>query len=198
MPYDENFYCMYRKYLQESTVRRNHDAIFRLFASLVHPVLPQVMDLGCGVGEYAMYDPHHTAYVGIDLNNSGEVKSFIRRDYTALDFSHRLPFSPNAFISLFSIECCHPVKTRYALYEKIFTAFPSIRFGLASGFFYESKRNETTVGETGDIVSYQTIESPADYISNVFTELRSYIRTPSRMFGQDVIEVWKFFMRRTQ
>lgn len=198
MPYDENFYRMYREYLQERTVRQNHNHVFTLFASLVLPETPRVIDLGCGLGEYAAHDLHHSAYAGIDLNNTGGVANFVQADYMNLGFKDFLPFVPNSFISLFSVECCHLVETRYALYEKLFNEFPSIRCGLAGGFFYESRRNKETVSESGDIVSHQSIEDPAQYISSIFTELRVHLRTPSAMFGQDVdvIEVWKFFVRK--
>ena len=196
MPYDENFYRMYRQYLQERIVRGNHDHIFSLFASLLSPYSPRVMDLGCGIGEYATYDLHHTAYIGIDINNAGSVAPFIQADYLKLDFGSLLPFLPNSFISLFSIECCHAAEKKYDFYNNIFSAFPTVKYGLAGGFFYESRRNQETVSEAGEIVSYQTIEDPSLYISDLFTELRMHLRTPSNMFGKDVIEVWKLFIRK--
>ena len=196
MAYDENFYRMYRGYLQEQVVRRNHDHLFSLFASLLLPDTPRVMDLGCGIGEYTIYDRRHTAYVGIDLNNTGSVTPFVQADYIALDFEHRLSFSPNAFISLFSIECCHPAAKKYDLYNQIFSKFPTIKCGLAGGFFYESRRCQEMVSEAGEIISYQTIEDPSNFISDLFTELRIHIRTPSQMFGNDVVEVWKLFVRK--
>ena len=196
MPYDENFYRMYREYLQERTVRSNHDHIFSLFASLLLPDSPRVMDLGCGIGEYTTYDRRHTAYVGIDLNNTGSVAPFVQADYLKLDFGNLLPFLPNAFISLFSIECCPAAKSKYAFYNHLFSAFPTIKCGLVGGFFYESRRNQETVSEAGEIVSYQTIEDPSLHISQLFTELRIHIRTPSQMFGGNVIEVWKLFVRK--
>lgn len=196
MPYDENFYRMYRQYLQEQIVRTNHDHVFSLFASLLLPDSPLVMDLGCGIGEYATYDTHHAAYVGVDLNNTGSVASFLQADYLKLDFVSLLPFSPNAFTSLFSIECCHAAEKRYDFYNRIFSKYPTIKCGLVGGFFYESRRDQETVSETGEIVSYQTIENPSLYISDLFTELRIHIRTPSQMFGDDVIEVWKLLVRK--
>ena len=196
MPYDENFYRMYREYLQEPIVRNNHDHIFSLFESLLLPYSPCVMDLGCGVGEYATYDYSRIAYVGIDLNNTGSVTPFVQADYLKLDFGNLLPFLPNAFISLFSIECCQSAKKKYALYNRLFSTFPTVKCGLAGGFFYESRHDQETVSETGEIVSYQTIEDPSLHISNLFTELRIHLRTPSKMFGDDVVEVWKFFVRK--
>src|SRR3989344_2345302 len=196
MPYDENFYRMYREYLQERIVRSNHDHMFSLFASLLLPDSPRVMDLGCGIGEYAIYDRRHAAYVGIDLNNTGSVTPFVQADYLKLDFGNLLPFIPNAFISLFSIECFHTAKSKYTLSNRFFSAFPTVKFGLVGGFFYESRRNQETVSEAGEIMSYQTIEDPSLYISDLFTELRIHLRTPSQMFGSDVVEVWKFLVRK--
>lgn len=196
MPYDENFYRIYSEYLRESIVRKHHDHVFTLFAALLLPDSPRVIDLGCGLGEYTMYDSRHAAYAGIDLNNTGRIDHFIQADYTALDFGHLLPFSPNAFISLFSIECCHPVEKKYDFYNQLFSVFPTIRCGIAGGFFYESRRGKETVSETGEIISYQTIEDPSLHISGLFTELRIHLHTPSQMFGNDVVEVWKLFVRK--
>ena len=193
MPYDENFYRAYREYLKEPTVRRNHDHVFALFSSLLLPELPRVVDCGCGVGEYAAHDCHHGAYVGVDRNKVIDSPHFIQADYLSLTFP--LPFAPNAFVSLFSIECCHPLAVRYDFYERAFAAFPTIQCGLAGGFFYESRRGEETVVESGKLVSYQTIEDPSRHISPNFTELRAHFYTPSQMFGHDVVEVWKFFIR---
>ncbi len=196
MPYDENFYRMYRQYLQEEKVRTNHSHVFSLFASLLLSDSPRVMDLGCGIGEYSTYDPHHATYVGIDLNNTGSVAYFLQADYLKLEFGRLLPFLPNAFTSLFSIECCHTAEKKYDLYNRIFSIFSTVRCALVGGFFYESRRNQETISEAGEIVSYQTIEDPSIYISDLFTELRVHMRTPSQMFGNDVIEVWKLLIRK--
>ena len=196
MPYDESFYQKYREYLQEQAVRRNHDHIFKIFASLLHPDSPHVIDLGCGTGEYATYDRRHAAYVGIDLNNAASANLFVQADYLNLDFINLLPFLPNAFVSLFSVECCHSAESKYAFYNRIFSEFLTIRCGVASGFFYESRRNCETVSETGEIISYQTIEDPSLHISSQFSELRIHLHTPSKMFGDDVVEVWKLFVRK--
>jgi hypothetical protein len=177
-------------------VRANHDHMFSIFASLLFPTYPHIMDLGCGIGEYPTYDHHHSAYIGIDLNNTGSLPNFVQADYTALDFGRHLPFAPNAFISLFSIECCHTTEKKYDLYDRIFSTFPTVKYGLVGGFFYESRRNKETVSETGELVSYQTIEDPSLHISKLFTELRVHLQVPSKMFGDDVVEVWKMFIRK--
>ena len=194
MAYDKNFYKLYLEYLKEKTVRASHDRMFRYFRRFTLPDGLHVVDLGCGLGEYAAYG-HFDEYAGVDVNNAGQVPNFRRADYHELEFIAKLPFAPNAFVSLFSIECFHSAKDKYALYEKIFADAPSVKHALVSGFFYESKRGLETVGETGGIVSYQTIEDPAQYISRTFSELRTHIKTPSKMFGKDVIEVWKILSR---
>lgn len=196
MPYDEQFWRLYQEYLKEPTVRKNHDHMFRMFASLLFSNSPRIIDLGCGLGEYARYDEYHAAYAGIDLNNTGAVPNFICQDYLKLEFSPLLPFVPDAFVSLFSAECCQPANTRYAFYEKLFVALPTLECGLVSGFFYDSRRGQETVSETGGITSHQTVEDPSLHISAIFTELRTHLHTPSQMFGQDVIEVWKLLVRK--
>ncbi len=196
MPYDEIFYQRYREYLKEGVVRKNHDRMFELLPLLALPNELRVIDLGCGTGEYITYDQRHALYAGVDLNNTGNVAPFIQRDYCALDFAPLVPFTPNAFVSLFSIECSYPPEAKYGLYSRIFSAFPHLRCGLSAGFYYESRRDQPTVTEAGEIESYQTIEkSPVDD-SYLFRESRILLRTPSEMFGQDVVEVWKFFVRK--
>ena len=198
MAYDKGFYEMYAEYLKEESVRISHDLVFRQFQKITgsgHSVL----DLGCGLGEYGQYGQWLGGYTGVDKNYLGGKFRLIQADYHDLDkvkAGLRDLYPPNTFVSLFSVECFHSASEKYAFYNKIFKTFPSIQFGLTGGFFYESKRGQETVGEAGGIVSYQTIEDQSLYISDVFTELRIHLKTPSKMFGQDVVEVWKFFIRR--
>ena len=108
----------------------------------------------------------------------------------------RLPFQPTAFVSLFSTELGHSPEEKYALYERIFARIPKLLYGLVGGFFYESKRGQEAVEEAGEIVSHQTIEDSSRHISKAFFEFRLHMHTPSKMFGEDVVEVWKFLCRR--
>jgi hypothetical protein len=195
MAYDKDFYEMYRKYLIEKTVRISHNRIFAYFWAFTRPELLYVADLGCGLGEYSFFG-RYKDYVGIDLNDIGDTKNFVQADYHDFNFLERLPFRPTAFVSLFSIECCHPTDKKYALYEKIFAEVPSIDYGLAGGFFYENRHDLETIEETGGLISYQTIEDPSKHISESFDELRLHMHTPSKMFGEDVVEVWKILSRR--
>ncbi len=213
MAYDKKFFERYSEYLEEPTVRKNHDWMFRCFARLVtvphyHPI---TIDLGCGTGEFWYYGARSQLdYIGIDKENNlrgPHSDDFIQADYLVLDFgselkamTDRLPrqFSGpvTTFVSLFSAEIIQSAKDKYAFYERLFAAFPTLKYGLVSGFFYESKRDQEKVGETGGIESYQTIERPEDYISPTFTEMRVHMKTPSTMFGPDVVEVWKILVRR--
>ena len=197
MAYDPEFFRRYGAYLQEPGVRSSHDFVFGCFRRFVRLAELRVLDFGCGLGEYWRHG-HPLFYAGIDLNDAGHVENFFREDYHDLRRISELPFPfvPTAFVSLFSTECCPSVAEKYDLYRRIFSLFPYINFGLVSGFFYESKRNLEMVEETGGNVSYQTIEDPAKYIFPEFSEFRMHIRTPSKMFGQDVIEVWKILCRR--
>lgn len=196
MAYDTEFYQMYREYLQEKTVRANHYKIFKYFRMFTHSTSLRVVDMGCGLGEYSQYG-HYAEYVGVDVNDAGQVGNFVCADYHDLTLADLSQFAcvPTAFVSLFSIECFHSAKEKYALYRKIFNNIPSLKYGLVGGFFYESKRDLETVGEAGEIISYQTIEDPSKYISDIFSEFRIHIHTPSKMFGDDVIEVWKILSR---
>lgn len=198
MPYDEIFYQRYQEYLREDTVRKSHDFAFAWFKRFTHSAPLLVVDLGCGLGEYEKFG-NPARYAGVDMNDSGAVDNFIHADYHDFGFLKQLNFMPNAFVSLFSIEPFHPAREKYVLYEKIFSQIPSITWGLVSGFFYESKRDKEVVEElkgAEKIVSYQTIEGEAKHVSKIFSERRLYISTPSKMFGKDVIEVWKIFSRR--
>ena len=154
-----------------------------------------MVDLGCALGEYSRYGSYDR-YVGVDINDTGRVKPFVKADYTDLGFVHRLPFMPNAFVSLFSIEPMFPPRERYALYNALFERVPSIEYALVGGFFYDGRRMQEMVTETGGLMSYQTIEDPSEYRSKNFSERRIYLYTPSQMFGRDVVEVWKILARR--
>lgn len=203
MAYDTKFFEMYAKYLREPTVRKSHDAVFRAFKAMCRTEEKHVVDLGCGLGEYCRYGASR-GWEGIDRNDMSRDPHFLGtkgrfhrpRDYMELDFVDDLAPAPGAFVSLFSIEACFPVEERYAFYERLFQAIPSLDCGLTAGFYYESKRDQPTVGETGGIVSHQTIEPIDAWVSELFDEARVITRTPSEMFGPDVIEVWKILTRK--
>ena len=199
MSYNQEFFGEYKFYLQEPTVRKAHDTMFRIFDD----VFPKwkypfnVVDFGCGqCCEYLEYGKYST-YSGLDLNPPARIGTH-KTDYTKLDGKGIKWFSPSnfyAFVSLFSTECCMNTLDRYNFYRMLFRE-TDVEMGLVSGFYYKNRIKEKKVTETGGIVSYQTIEAQQDYICPEFIEYRTYINLPSKMFGPDVVEVWKTLIRK--
>ena len=195
MSYNQEFFDEYKVYLQEPQVRKAHDTMFRIFGDTFpkwkYPF--NVIDFGCGqCCEYASYG-QPSGYAGIDMDPPPGV---FKGDYTKLTGQEINRFgNPRAFVSLFSTECClHPVD-KYAFYRRVFRE-TEIEMALVAGFYYRNKVKEEKVEETGGIVSYQTVEAQQDYICPEFIEYRTYINVPSKMFGSDVVEVWKTLIRK--
>lgn len=195
MAYDADFFANYAKYLRETVVRDSHDRVFYIFRDLTDGP-GNVIDLGCGMGEYGRYGQYER-YAGVDRVNHGFVDLFVEADYTDVDaLAERLPFEPDCFVSLFSIEACVPPAQRHALYEALFRRFETVDSILTAGFEYASKAGELKVGEAGGLESFQSVEGLYDVISDVFDEIRILTRTPSTFFGPDVVEIWKVLTRR--
>ena len=115
MSYDNDFYAHYLKYLDEPTVRKNHNRVFRIFEGIATPHLFRVLDLGCGTGEFRRHGRGVVNYLGIDTEDSGLTSPFLQADYKNLtQISSVLTFPPNIFVSLFSAECCLDLTDRYA------------------------------------------------------------------------------------
>lgn len=189
--YDKKFYEKYEQYLKEPAVRKFHDKMFYV-SNRSQSNYPNVVDLGSGTGEYYRYYYQHTvgSYFPIDFNNPNDLPHFIEGDYLTL----KLPEKSTAFVSLFSAECCMPCPEKYYFYEELFRENPQIKSGTVAGFYYKSKKNDPVVKEIcGE--SYQTIEDQRHWMSGLFTEMRIYASVPSNLFGDDVVEVWKFFER---
>lgn len=203
MVYIDNFYPRYEEYLKELTVRKVHDYIFCKFNDFVNYHIPaffdkSYLDFGCGTSEFKKYNLNkNIKYVGIDLN---KISDNIVGDYTKMssnEIVEKIGFSPTVFISLFSSELIMPVKEKYEFYSNVFNNFTSIQCGLVSGFYYSNRKNDERVKENENLLSYQTIEHPRDWIQNNFFETTMYFKVPSEMWGQDVVEVWKFFARKS-
>lgn len=199
MSYNQEFFEQYKNYLLEPRVRNTHNLMFRVFED----AMPQwkypfnVIDFGCGQCCEYMHYGHYSGYAGLDLNPPAGPRMFLC-DYTKASadtlkgFSHQ-PFS--AFVSLFSTECClHPVD-KYAFYRRMFREL-DIKMALVSGFYYKNRIEQEQVEETGGILSYQTIEDQRDYECPEFIEMRSFVPVPSKMFGPDVVEVWKMLVSK--
>lgn len=209
MAYDDNFFKMYAEYLLEPTVRANHDIVFDMFDEFVgHPKPSHVIDLGCGLGEYARWGTY-TKYCGIDnvLRISSDEASMlpgfvgsagaIQHDYLYPDALRIATLSEtvDTFVSMFSVELVVPEVERAAFYTNLFETCPTLKYGLSAGFYYASLAGQASVGETGGIISCQTIDKPYDHPHPFFTETRIVMETPSKMFGKDVVEVYKLMRR---
>ena len=189
MAYDSDFYRQYQEYLQEPSVRESHDWIF----DIVKKDFQSVIDFGCGLSEFKQFAKPEK-YIGIDLNAEyPNIKENYREIYLE-SFSDWFE-TYTSFVSLFSTEITDHYEHNYKLYQRIFLKLPNIKNGLVSGFYYLNKKHLFTVEETGGVKSYQTLEPIHQIISPIFKEKRIILPVPSKMFGNDVYEVWKIFTR---
>jgi len=184
--YNAEFYEQYNGYLHEHRVRKSHDSIFRIFQAYT-PAAGRVLDLGCGLSQEFYRWGHWEAYHGLDLNQTPPVD--YRKEW-AVEFQK---FQPTVFISLFSTEIYADAATNYALYDELFQA--GVVKGMVSGFFYEKRRDEKTVGETGGLLSHQSIDPICSH--SFYDETRIILPVPSKFFGDDVFEVWKIFTKKS-
>ncbi len=198
MGYDQDFYEKYKAYLSESTVRIAHDYIFRVIA--LNSDFKNVVDFGCGAFNEFLVHGRPEKYLGVDINiaSHDDKRRLIRADYRKVRNLAKLihPETPTAFVSLFSTEITAPFKENYQFYGRVFREISTVRAGLVSGFYYASKKDQNPIGETGGIQSYQTLEDIKDINSDIFEERRVVMPVPSKMFGEDVFEIWKLFERR--
>jgi SAM-dependent methyltransferase len=198
--YQDGFYERYeRDYIPDHKVREAHNWIFSIARQ--NPSFRRVVDLGCGKSQEFRRFLGPSQYVGID--NSPATADLVRDDYRIdyrLDYRtidwQGFPLGVTAFVSLFSSEITAGPAANYELYERIML-HDTIRAGLVSGFYYTDRRHENPVVEEGGVTSFQTLEDIESVRSELFEERRIYLPVPSPMFGPNVIEVWKFFTKRS-
>lgn len=198
MAYDNGYYLAYKRYLEEENVRKAHNIVFAI--ANLDPAFNNVIDLGCGLSEFHQWCAP-LFYLGIDLNASNQVDTSFRcatGDYRVLDVLRAKIGScvPTAFVSLFSAEITASAQDNRTFYEQLFQAFPVLKSGLVSGFYYHKRKDTNPVIETGDVVSYQTLGGIEDYASPLFDQFWVTLPVPSKMFGEDVVEVWRFLKRK--
>lgn len=210
--YGQDFYKRYAEYLEEPVVREAHGWVVGALCAPCGALRDRVLDLGCGKSREFLRHCEPVAYFGMDINAETPepsrdshyrlvVRHSARCDYrTFLDDPDVLrlvgPFRPRAFVSLFSSEIMDAPEQNYRFYDRLFTEFPRITRGLVSGFYYASRKHQALVEEAGGVRSYQTLEPMESVRSEVFEERRVTVHVPSKMFGDDVYEVWKLFLRR--
>lgn len=201
MPYDEAFYRQYCDYLEEPSVREAHDWLFSL--ALANPAFRHVFDLGCGKAQEFRAYTNPTSYLGIDECNPEGHDYLIAANYRCIDWespvTQHVFKSYRSFVSLFSSEITALHQTNTRLYERLFRSLPKLKVGLVSGFYYASRdwMQAIPVPETGEIVSYQSLEFPHLLTTDSYTVKQITLPVPSQMFGPDVWEVWRFLERTT-
>lgn len=199
---NKDFWEQYKKYVDES-LYVHKKICFSLLSfcdlSTYHFTYSNLLDFGCGKCQEARLTIAPKQYFGIDeLFEPSEVvvgaKINYRKEFDLI--KKHITFDPNIFSSLFSIEPTATTLENRILYEKIFHEFPNIKCGVVSGFYYGNMRHQKSVAEKGGIISYQSIDDLADIKSEVYDEIRMIVPNPSKMFGKDVIEVWKLLIRK--
>lgn len=208
MAYDGDFYKMYEDYLAESGVRDVHDDLFEMFSAVCASGSPHILDLGCGRSQEYKHQGYYADYLGFDLNaEDPECKI----DYRNPEFTHLVDqiveqrrdrhnqvwaFPPGAFVSLFSSEITASEHENRLLYEGLFRHWP-IQTALVSGFYYTDKKDQVVVPEEGGIESFQTLSSLEESdVSLLYKETRITVACPSKLFGPNVVEVWRILTLR--
>lgn len=190
------FWDKYKNYIKECYPR--HFKVTQMLRSTSYATVGQrILDLGSGACKESKSLFWPSRYFGVDANVDPKEEGILcdyRKDFDRI--LKEIPFSPQCFTSIFSSELTAPQEENYSLYERLFRTFSSIKWGIVSGFYYGSKRNEKVVKETGGLESYQSILDLSEIKSSLFREIRIQIPGPSKMFGDDVIEVWKLLERK--
>jgi hypothetical protein len=193
-----DFYRLYGGYLSEPRVRQVHDAVFT--AVRLHRSFQRVIDLGCGKGNEFLHYGRPDFYLGVDLNADPvhEAECVIKRlDFRNIEALRSLikEHRVTGAVSLFAAEITRSRDENHAFYEALFRDL-GLNAMLLSGFYYKHAKHRELVREAGNLVSYQTsgtIERPD---TAWFHETRIEIPCPSRLFGEDVIEVYRLLQGR--
>jgi hypothetical protein len=206
---DDAFWDQYGDYLAEARSRHwgmlHMSPLFRGASNYARAF--RAIDLGCG--QYAsaadLLGTDLEYYWGIDQRQPGgrHVKGdgmrFIEANYRDMDFKDLALEVERfrgelVFVSLFSAEATAGEEGNRLLYEKVFREFDCL-WGVTAGFYYRGKVDQEVIDETGGIQSYQTLPGLPEP-SDVYHEVRLEVDAPSKMFGPDVVEVWRFLYNR--
>lgn len=202
--YNADFYAAYEAYLKEPQVRAAHNWIFGI---LKEAHWRQVVDFGCGRSMEYKHFMSPWLYLGID-ENAEPGENIFGLNYRTCDLPTVLKCAmkceynphiwPRAFVSLFSSEIMAHWRCNYLFYMRVFKENPSLQRGLVSGFYYAKRKDQEVVAEAGGVESHQTLEAMerTNPAALNFTEKRIILPVPSKMFGDDVYEVWKIFERK--
>lgn len=212
-PYaNEEFWVEYGEYLKESLIR-HADTLWSMLSHIhgdtceIRYSAPEVLDFGCGQYASAIgLMPVPKSYIGIDKHNPGsrwddsmhdpvEPYTFITGDYRE---RINLSYEPTCFTSLFSTEVTAYRDANESFYNWVFESYPTASYGIVSGFYYLDRWRDQYVIETGNLTSCQSTGPLTDYTDStlLYTETKLEIPAPSKMFGPNVVEVWKLLERK--
>lgn len=190
---NDDFWARYHDYAEDSS--EAHLTAFYAVYSATNPYgKGSAFDIGCGVVQLMRKVLHNKTYVGFDQHAYESRPDLVQVDYTTdagrktiADFARVL--EPDVIVSAFSTEIMLPERDRLELYDWLLTLAPQV---VASGFYYDDDRRERErVQETHDLWSYQTLlDTPLQPYERRFVQ-----RNPSKLFGPDVVEVWRGFAR---
>ncbi len=190
--YNNEFYEKYKAYITEDGVRQRHDCIFGMVCHQFK--FDDVLDLGCGRQTEFLIYTSPKQYIGIDLAAAApNIVGDYRKDLNLINNTIN-KYNLTSIVSLFSIEMTAPAEENYLFYHKLFEN-PKIKYILSSGGYYSKNKTQAIIEETGILTSYQTIEPIEDALNDTFDEIRFTFSCPSKLFGEDVIEVWKLMER---
>ena len=118
---------------------------------------------------------------------------FRRQNYRHLSSLQQLrSYGPATVISLFSIEPTGTPAQNHRLYRQIFRHLPSVAQILSAGFYYQRQWDELEpVLESGGLLSHQ-LNGAVPFLPG---ETRIQVAAPSKLFGRDVVEVWRYLIR---
>ena len=161
-----------------------------------------VLDLGCGLTQEFLRHAAPYIYTGIDrmvepsfIEQGIRRKKFTRNvfdaDYRNVDVTIGIARAAGctSVVSLFSTEITGCLSENTNLYERLMTE-SFVRTIMVSGFYYAGLCGQETVSETCGI-SYQSIAPIEKAESSIYDEMRVVIPCPSKLFGDDVVEVWR-------
>lgn len=190
------FWTRYRRFVAES-LERHRRAISTLPGGLKN-LAGRVLDLGCGQATegWVLTAQQLSQYLGVDQQLAPGVTPggcYRRGNYRHGAFLRTLQgHNPQTVISLFSVEPTGTVGQNRSLYRQVFKTFPTVDRILSAGFYYQRHWDqEEPVLEAGGLASYQVNGA----VPMLEGELRVSMPAPSRLFGSDVVEVWRYLPR---
>lgn len=219
----ENFWKQYSDYHGET--RGIHARAFELCLDQVIHLdgdISGILDLGMGkfgrtIDLFCEVASPIKQYVGIDQEEVSNIDEFfgsnkedvldftlLQGDYSDLKFISsymdlfiKFPLA----VSLFSSEVVLEDDVRFSLYNELFKK-DNLKHAIVSGFYYKGHKDLEWYREKLDdegfeyITSRQTIEDIGELNGETFKEnIRFVFENPSKMFGEDVVEVWRVLER---